>query len=47
MASKIVSVDAGSPCARAGIEAGETLLKIDGAPSGTCSTSSFTAMTAG
>ena len=32
MASKIVSVDAGSPCARAGIEAGETLLKIDGAP---------------
>lgn len=32
MASKIVSVDAGSPCARVGIEAGETLLKIDGAP---------------
>lgn len=32
MASKIISVDAGSPCARAGIEAGETLLKIDGAP---------------
>ena len=32
MASKIVSVDPGSPCARAGIQAGETLLKIDGAP---------------
>lgn len=32
MASKIVSVDAGSPCARAGVVAGETLLKIDGAP---------------
>ena len=32
MASKIVSVDPGSPCARAGVLAGETLLKIDGAP---------------
>lgn len=31
MASKIVSVDSGSPCARAGVRAGETLLKIDGA----------------
>ncbi len=30
MASKIVSVDAGSPAARAGVEAGETLLQIDG-----------------
>ena len=30
MASKIVSVDAGSPAARAGLEAGETLLQIDG-----------------
>ncbi len=32
MASKIVSVDADSPCARAGIVAGETLVAIDGAP---------------
>ena len=31
MASKIVSVDAGSPAERAGIRAGETLLMIDGA----------------
>ena len=31
MASKIVSVDADSPCARAGIVAGETLVAIDGA----------------
>ena len=31
MASKIVSVDAGSPAARAGVQAGETLLAIDGA----------------
>lgn len=31
MASKIVSVDAGSPAERAGLTAGETLLKIDGA----------------
>lgn len=30
MASKIVSVDAGSPAARAGLAAGETLLQIDG-----------------
>ena len=30
MASKITSVDAGSPAARAGILAGETLLQIDG-----------------
>ena len=30
MASKIVSVDAGSPAARAGLRAGETLLQIDG-----------------
>ena len=30
MASKIVSVDAGSPAARAGLKAGETLLQIDG-----------------
>src|SRR5699024_10676536 len=30
MASKIVSVDAGSPAARAGVQAGETLLAIDG-----------------
>ena len=30
MASKIVSVDAGSPAARARLEAGETLLQIDG-----------------
>lgn len=34
MASKILSVDPGSPCARAGIVAGETLLEIDGAPIG-------------
>ena len=32
MASKIISVDAGSPCARAGVCAGETLIAIDGAP---------------
>ena len=32
MASKIISVDADSPCARAGIVAGETLVAIDGAP---------------
>ena len=31
MASKIVSVDADSSCARAGIVAGETLVAIDGA----------------
>lgn len=31
MASKIISVDSGSPAARAGIAAGETLLTIDGA----------------
>ena len=30
MASKIVSVDAGSPAARGGLKAGETLLQIDG-----------------
>lgn len=30
MASKIISVDEGSPAARAGLEAGETLLQIDG-----------------
>ena len=30
MASKIVSVDAGSPAERAGLKAGETLLQIDG-----------------
>ena len=30
MASKIVSADAGSPAARAGLAAGETLLQIDG-----------------
>lgn len=30
MASKIVSVDAGSPAARAGVQAGDTLLSIDG-----------------
>lgn len=30
MASKIISVDAGSPAARAGIQPGETLLTIDG-----------------
>lgn len=29
MASKIFSVDAGSPCSRAGIKAGETLISID------------------
>lgn len=32
MATKILSVDAGSPCAQAGIVAGENLLNIDGAP---------------
>ena len=32
MASKVVSVDQGSPAARAGIIAGETLLSIDGIP---------------
>ena len=31
MASKIVSVDPGSPAARAGVQPGETLLMIDGA----------------
>ena len=31
MASRIISVDPGSPAARAGVEAGETLLSIDGA----------------
>ena len=30
MASKIVSVDPGSPAARAGVQPGETLLMIDG-----------------
>ena len=30
MASKIISVDEGSPAARAGLAAGETLLQIDG-----------------
>ncbi|MDY3618489.1 DUF512 domain-containing protein [Agathobaculum sp.] len=32
MASKIIEVDAGSPAARAGVRAGETLLSIDGTP---------------
>ena len=31
MASRIISVDPGSPAARAGVEAGEPLLSIDGA----------------